>query len=376
MGILDIEVVENLPDAKLDDRMKDYEKETRNYINPEDYLIIRLDGNKFSKFTKGFNKPFDDILSKCMIEATKEIVSHFGAVTGYTQSDEITIVLSPSYERKLIPVENIFEANIAIEKETGDEFYIEDDFEDDELYPIYYFYIGDDDYSKQIKYGRVDSETGRLPVINSNLSEAFEKYEFFIEDINNNQIYNGRVDKIASIFASKATLIFNKVLFEEYNKLKASEASKSPLVKRDIDEYIEMLEGKLFTAIFDGRAFGVPSEVEVFNALLFRMRDAEKNSKSMFTQVHSSHKETLNMNGDEKVRYCLETTGKDWNELRGGYKYGFLIKKEAYEVKVDKEKFPKSQEDTAIRTRLVVIEEKFGFSDENVELITTKRIGG
>ena len=199
---------------------------------------------------------------------------------------------------------------------------------------------------------------------------------FLLKKIDNNQLYSGRVDKIASVFASKATLIFNRTLIEELNRLKVTEDSKSPLVKREVDEYIEMIESKLFTAIFDGRAFGVPNDVEAFNALLFRMRDAEKNSKSMFTQVHSSHKETLNMNGDEKVKYCLETTGKDWNDLRGGYKYGFLIKKEAYEVQVDKVRFPKSQEDTAIRSRLIVIEEKFGFSDENVELMTVKRIGG
>ena len=360
-------------DVKLDDRMKDFEKAARIYIDAKDIAIIRLDGKKFSKFTKGFKKPFDDILSKCMLEATKHTMTYFGATTAYTQSDEMTFVLMPTFDRKLIPLSAVG-GDYAINKETGKEFKIETDFQEDELYPTISIYIGDDEYFEQVKYGRIDPVTKKLPVICSDFDEALEKYDFFEESIHNHQLYNGRVEKISSIFASIATLRFNKVLIEELQKLKDETSTKSPLIDNPEAEYIEMIESKLFTAVFDGRAFGVPNDIEAFNALLFRMRDAEKNSRSMFTQIHSSHKETLNMNGDEKVKYCKETTGKDWNDLRGGYKYGFLIKKEAYEIKVDKIKFPKSQEDTTTRTRLKIIENKFGFSDENVELIITKRI--
>lgn len=58
-------------------------------------VIIRLDGRAFHTFTKGFNRPFDDILSQSMKETTKYLCENIqGAVLGYTQSDEISILLT------------------------------------------------------------------------------------------------------------------------------------------------------------------------------------------------------------------------------------------------------------------------------------------
>jgi tRNA(His) guanylyltransferase len=59
-------------------------------------VIIRLDGNNFSKWTIGLNKPFDDKLNQLMTETTKFLVEETNAVVGYTQSDEITLVLYSS----------------------------------------------------------------------------------------------------------------------------------------------------------------------------------------------------------------------------------------------------------------------------------------
>lgn len=60
-------------------------------------VIIRLDGNNFSKWTKGLNKPFDNNLTELMVELTKFLVEETNAVIGYHQSDEITLILySPS----------------------------------------------------------------------------------------------------------------------------------------------------------------------------------------------------------------------------------------------------------------------------------------
>lgn len=56
-------------------------------------VIIRLDGNNFSSWTKGLHKPFDSNLSKLMVETTKFLVKETNAVIGYTQSDEITLIL-------------------------------------------------------------------------------------------------------------------------------------------------------------------------------------------------------------------------------------------------------------------------------------------
>lgn len=62
-------------------------------------VIIRIDGKSFHTFTKGFKKPFDEILMKTMQETTKYLCENIqGCVLGYTQSDEISLVLV-DYER-------------------------------------------------------------------------------------------------------------------------------------------------------------------------------------------------------------------------------------------------------------------------------------
>ena len=85
---------------KLDefgDRMKDYEQVyTSARVIPTDYLCVRIDGKNFSKFTKGFVKPFDINLRNAMVHVTKALVKETHASFGYTQSDEITLIYSPS----------------------------------------------------------------------------------------------------------------------------------------------------------------------------------------------------------------------------------------------------------------------------------------
>lgn len=57
-------------------------------------VIIRIDGKAFHTFTRGFQKPFDEVLIKTMQETTKYLCENIqGCVLGYTQSDEITLVL-------------------------------------------------------------------------------------------------------------------------------------------------------------------------------------------------------------------------------------------------------------------------------------------
>ena len=56
-------------------------------------VIIRLDGNNFSKWTRGLDKPFDEKLNQLMTETTQFLVEETNAVVGYTQSDEITLIL-------------------------------------------------------------------------------------------------------------------------------------------------------------------------------------------------------------------------------------------------------------------------------------------
>ena len=65
-------------------------------------VIIRLDGNNFHNWTKGLERPFDARLTEIMIETTKHLVKVTNAVIGYTQSDEITLILYSDNRRTSI----------------------------------------------------------------------------------------------------------------------------------------------------------------------------------------------------------------------------------------------------------------------------------
>lgn len=81
--------------TSLGNRMKAYENIERRYLPRRAPLIIRIDGKSFHSFTKGFDRPFDDSFLDCM-RATMlhlcEII--MGAKLGYTQSDEISILVT------------------------------------------------------------------------------------------------------------------------------------------------------------------------------------------------------------------------------------------------------------------------------------------
>lgn len=79
---------------ELGDRMKKYEYISRTHLTPRVPVVLRLDGKSFHTFTRGFKKPFDMILVKSMQATTKYLCENIqGCVLGYTQSDEITLVL-------------------------------------------------------------------------------------------------------------------------------------------------------------------------------------------------------------------------------------------------------------------------------------------
>ena len=79
----------------LGDRMKgNYENRSKTYLVRRMPVIIRLDGKAFHTFTRGFNKPFDEVMMQTMQQTTLKLCQEIqGCVFGYTQSDEITLVL-------------------------------------------------------------------------------------------------------------------------------------------------------------------------------------------------------------------------------------------------------------------------------------------
>ena len=96
----------------LGDRMKSYEEVTTNRMLVERLPIyIRLDMRAGHSFCRGLEKPFDDNYSKTMQETTSYLVDKTGAVLGYTQSDEISLVYEDStkipFETRLFKLESV-----------------------------------------------------------------------------------------------------------------------------------------------------------------------------------------------------------------------------------------------------------------------------
>ena len=54
--------------------------------------VLRLDGNSFKNYTAGLVKPFDGRLTLAFVRTMNDLIRHSNAVTGFTQSDEITLV--------------------------------------------------------------------------------------------------------------------------------------------------------------------------------------------------------------------------------------------------------------------------------------------
>lgn len=79
----------------LGKRMKEnYESVPKTRLMKRTPVALRLDGRAFHTFTRGFNKPFDRLLMNTMQETMKYLCQNIqGCVFGYTQSDEITLIL-------------------------------------------------------------------------------------------------------------------------------------------------------------------------------------------------------------------------------------------------------------------------------------------
>lgn len=80
---------------ELGKRMKTfYEEIPKTRLMRRVPVAIRIDGKAFHTFTKGFQKPFDEMLIESMQDTMKYLCENIqGCVLGYTQSDEITLIL-------------------------------------------------------------------------------------------------------------------------------------------------------------------------------------------------------------------------------------------------------------------------------------------
>lgn len=244
----------------LGDRMKRYEIVNKTVLTRRTPVIIRLDGKAFHTFTRGFKKPFDEILVKTMQDTMKYLCENIqGCVLGYTQSDEITLVLT--------------------------------------------------DYEKL--------ET-----------DAWYDYE---------------VEKMCSISASMATLAFNKAFFKNCEEYFNSEVwlEKEYYYLGDSDSDCKKYKQTMWNAMnkgamFDSRVFNIPKE-DVTNCVLWRQKDAERNSILSVGQANFSHKQLQNKSCKDIVAMLEIEKGVIWGNLPTTLKRGSCCIKEVKIVASDKE---------------------------------------
>ena len=83
-----------MENSDIGNRMKRYESVSKLQLMNRTPVIIRIDGKAFHTFTRGMVKPFDDVLIGAMQDTMKYLCENIqGCVFGYTQSDEISLLL-------------------------------------------------------------------------------------------------------------------------------------------------------------------------------------------------------------------------------------------------------------------------------------------
>jgi len=76
------------------DKHKHYESLTDHQLMAGLPTVVRLDGRAFHTFTKNFKRPFDEQFHQAMVDTTRFLMDETHAILGYTQSDEISLVMS------------------------------------------------------------------------------------------------------------------------------------------------------------------------------------------------------------------------------------------------------------------------------------------
>lgn len=85
---------------KFEARMRALESYHSIKFPSNSWVVIRVDGRSFSRFTETmkFQKPFDTAFAGHMINTTKALVNEFKAIYAFTESDEISLLLPPTWD--------------------------------------------------------------------------------------------------------------------------------------------------------------------------------------------------------------------------------------------------------------------------------------
>ena len=153
------------------------------------------------------------------------------------------------------------------------------------------------------------------------------------DKLNTDCFFDYRVDKLCSIAASMATMVFNK-FFEKYvNEYRFSKWDGISKYEDGTWGYIQTLLNAVDKgAMFDARCFNIPKE-EVTNNFYWRQLDASRNSIQMVGQANFSHKELQNKSCNDIQDMLMTQKGINWNDFPTYQKRGSCCVKKEIENK-------------------------------------------
>lgn len=234
----------------LGDRMKNYyEGRYRFYLPRRIPVVIRLDGKSFHTFTKNFKRPYDEVLHEAMNKTLQYLCKNIqGCKFGYTQSDEITLLLT--------------------------------------------------DY----------------------------------DTLSTDAWFDYALQKVTSVAASMATLMFNKY-FEEA-LMKENSKFTTEFIDYEKHEFNPYYKNSELTelwythkrahekgALFDARCFTIPVE-EVVNCFVWRQQDATRNAIQILGQCNFSTKELHGRSCNDIQDMLLTQRGINFNDMPTEFKRG------------------------------------------------------
>ena len=241
-------------------RMKsNYEQITKFRLTRRTPVIIRLDGKAFHSFTRHFKRPFDLLLMDVMHNTMRYLCENIqGCVFGYTQSDEISLLLV--------------------------------------------------DYKRLSSSAWFDNEVQKICSISASMATlAFNKtFDDFVT----------AVDPWISFYEPKDDP--DTKITRRLAKLYGLDPENMDNLREQIRIYRAAQEKG---AMFDARCFNIPKE-EVTNYFYWRQLDATRNSIEMAGQAQFSHKELQNKSCNMIQDMLHEQRNINWNDYPTDCKRG------------------------------------------------------
>lgn len=238
------------------DRMKRYENVTDVQLITRIPVILRIDGKAFHTFTRGFKRPFDDILIKTMQETALYLCESIqGAVFAYTQSDEISILLidyanidtSPWFDYRSQKMCSIsasmatmqfnkrFRANIGLAINDSDDKYIEkmnNAAENGALFDARCFNIPKEDVTNYFYWRQLDASRNSVNMV----GQAYFSHK---------ELMHKSVNDIQDMLMLKYSINWNN--YQSYLKrgscIILNESSENPTPRFIIDKDIPIFKG-------------------------------------------------------------------------------------------------------------------------------------